>query len=296
MKKKPRGPEKKVRTPERVRQALVRSPARSARRHAAELNISRESVRRNLQRDLRFHPYTITVVQELKARDYVQREDFAVRIQVVFEEEENLILMSDEAHFHLNGTVNKQNCRYWSPDNPHNIHQRPLHSDRVKVWCAVAPCGIIGPYFFEENGVTETVNSARYIEMITNFLRPELRRRRINCANVWFQQDGATAHTANELMTIARNMFPGHLISRFGDVPWPPRSPDLSTCDFFFLWGYLKWRVYAHKTRTLNDLKEVIRQEIRPIGRQLLARVMDDFKKKSWKLHPRRWSSYRYHF
>ena len=48
-----------------------------------------------------------------------------------------------------------------------------------------------------------------------------------------FQQDGATAHTANESMTIVRNMFPGHLISRFGDVPWLPRSPDLSTCDFF---------------------------------------------------------------
>ena len=29
--------------------------------------------------------------------------------------------------------------------------------------------------------------------------------------------------------------------------------------------------------RTLNDLKEDIRQEIRPINRQLLARVMDDF-------------------
>jgi len=28
----------------------------------------------------------------------------------------------------------------------------------------------------------------------------------------------------------------------------------------------------------LNDLKEAIRQEIRPIDRQLLARVMDDFK------------------
>ena len=49
---------------------------------------------------------------------------------------------------------------------------------------------------------------------------------------MWFQQDGATAHTANESMTIVRNMFPGYLISRFGDVPWPPRSPDLSTCDF----------------------------------------------------------------
>ena len=30
----------------------------------------------------------------------------------------------------------------------------------------------------------------------------------------------------------------------------------------------------------LNDLKEAIRQEIYPIDRQLLARVMDDFKKR----------------
>jgi len=48
----------------------------------------------------------------------------------------------------------------------------------------------------------------------------------------------------------------------------------------FFGGRYLKSRVYAHKPRTLNDLKEAIRQEIRPIDRQLLARVMDDLKKK----------------
>ena len=81
-------------------------------------------------------------------------------------------------------------------------------------------------------------------------------------------------------MTIVRNMFPGHLISRFGDVPWPPRSPDLSMCDFF-LWGYLKSRVYAHKPCTLNDLKEAVCQEICPINCQLLAHVMDAFKKKA---------------
>ena len=94
-----------------------------------------------------------------------------------------------------------------------------------------------------------------------------------------FQQDRATAHNANQSMTIVQNMFPGHLISRFGDVPWPPRTPDLSTCDFF-LWGYFKSRVYTHKPRMLNDLKAVIRQEIRPIDRQLLARVVEDFKKR----------------
>ena len=80
-------------------------------------------------------------------------------------------------------------------------------------------------------------------------------------------------------MTVVRNMFPGHFISRFGDVLWPPLSPDLSMCDFF-LWGYLKSRVYAHKPCMLNDLKEAIRQEIRPIDRKLLARVVDDFKKR----------------
>ena len=43
----------------------------------------------------------------------------------------------------------------------------------------------------------------------------------------------------------------------------------------------MKSRVYIQKPRTLNDLKEAIRQEIRPINRQLLARVMDDLKKKA---------------
>ena len=45
---------------------------------------------------------------------------------------------------------------------------------------------------------------------------------------------------------------------------------------WFFLWGYLKSRVYTNKPRTLNDFKEAIRQEIRPIDRQLMARVVDD--------------------
>jgi len=65
---------------------------------------------------------------------------------------------------------------------------------------------------------------------------------------------------------------------RFGDVPWPPRSPDLSSCDFF-LWGYLKGRVYTHKPHNLKELKDAIRQEVLTIDQQLLARAMDDFKR-----------------
>lgn len=39
-------------------------------------------------------------------------------------------------------------------------------------------------YFFEENGLTVTVNPDRYINMINNFLEPELIRRRISRHNL----------------------------------------------------------------------------------------------------------------
>jgi len=64
------------------------------------------------------------------------------------EDPEIVILRSDKAHFHLNGSVNKQNFRYWSTINPRQVHEHPLHCDRVTVWAAVAKFGVIGPYFF----------------------------------------------------------------------------------------------------------------------------------------------------
>jgi len=114
--------------------------------------------------------------------------------------------------------------------------------------------------------------------MLNNFLKPEWRKRRrtINPLNVWFQQDGAPPHTATATMNVTRMMFPGRLISRFGDVQWPPRSPDLTACEFF-LWGYLKSRVYASKFCTLDDLKDPIRAEISIINEELLQRVYSNF-------------------
>ena len=61
-------------------------------------------------------------------------------------------------------------------------------------------------------------------------------------------------------------------------VPWPPRSPDMSSCDYF-LWGYLKGRVYTHKPRNLGELKDPILQDVLTIDQQLLAQAMDDFKR-----------------
>ncbi|GFT38848.1 uncharacterized protein TNCV_1585451 [Trichonephila clavipes] len=40
------------------------------------------------------------------------------------------ILFSDEAHFWLNGYVNKQNCRIWSEANPQVYVETPLYPEK----------------------------------------------------------------------------------------------------------------------------------------------------------------------
>jgi len=102
-------------------------------------------------------------------------------------------MMSDEAHFHLNGFVNKQNCQFWAAENPLELHHRPLHSSKVTVWCSVLKVGIVGPYFFEDWETAVSVTSARYVNMLNNFLCPELQKCGVNMREMWFQQDGATA-------------------------------------------------------------------------------------------------------
>ncbi|GFX68763.1 hypothetical protein TNCV_4070071 [Trichonephila clavipes] len=49
----------------------------------------------------------------------------------------------DEAHFWLNGYVNKQNCRSWSEANPQVYVETPLHPEKLTVWCALWAGGIL---------------------------------------------------------------------------------------------------------------------------------------------------------
>lgn len=277
-KTKHRGPNKTVRTPEniaRVRASIERSPKRSVRKRAQALRLCKTSLLRILHKDLNLHPYKIQIVQALKPTDYPARLHFS-EIMLTRGIDIHNLWFSDEAHFHLSGYTNKQNCRYWAPENPQELHQRPLHSPKVTVWCAVSSMGIIGPYFFEDNAENAvTVTSFRYVEMINEFLTPQLNVFPRN-EDTWYQQDGATSHTTRGAISALQELFPDHIISRRGDIEWPPRSPDLSPCDYF-LWGYLKHKVFADKPRSIQELKEQIREKITNIPLEMLHGVMQNF-------------------
>ncbi|GFV69069.1 transposable element Tc1 transposase [Trichonephila clavipes] len=182
---------------------------------------------------------------------------------------------SDEAHFWLNGYVNKQNCRIWSEANPQVCVETPLHPEKLTVWCALWAGGIIGPYFFKnDEGHNVTVNGDRYRAMITNFFIPELNNHDVQ--ELWFQQDGATCHTARAKIDLLKDTFGDRLISRFGPVNWPPRSCDLTPVDYF-LWGYVKSLVYADKPQTLDHLEDNIRRVIADIRPQMLGKVIENW-------------------
>ncbi|GFY03434.1 uncharacterized protein TNCV_3131921 [Trichonephila clavipes] len=95
--------------------------------------------------------------------------------------------------------------------------------------------------------------------MITNFFIPELNNHDVQ--ELWFQQDGATCHTARATNDLLKDTFGDRLISRFGPVNWSPRSCDLTPLDYF-LWGYVKSLVYADKPQTLDHLEDKIRRVI----------------------------------
>jgi len=136
---------------------------------------------------------------------------------------------------------------------------------------------LIGPYLFENDIVQAVaVNGYRYHDMLNIFFIPKSKQW-MYVADIHLQQDGVTCHTAMENMTLLRGPFPGKLISRFGDVEWPARSPDLSSLDFYF-WGYLKERVYRDNPKTIAKLKEAITTEIRSIGPGVNSAVMNSMK------------------
>ncbi|GFT30321.1 uncharacterized protein TNCV_2376251 [Trichonephila clavipes] len=135
------------------------------------------------------------------------------------------ILFSDEAHFWLNGYVNKQNCRIWSEANPQVYVETPLHLEKL--------------------------------------------------TELWFQQDGATCHTARATIDLLKDTLGDRLSSRFEPVNWLLRSWDLTPLDYF-LWGYVKSLVYADKPQTLDHLEDNIRRVIADIRPQMLEKVIEN--------------------
>ena len=237
-------------------QTFVENSNQSAKRVSLQLQIPRTSLRR-LMKSLKLHVYRPRLFQALNEDDFDRRMEFAEWFQVMSEADPNFsrsILWTDEATFKTNGLVNRHNCVYYDFENPNIVVTQELNAPGVCVWGGICSYTIIGPYFHDG-----TVNGPKYLEMLQE-VKIELDNNDIfRGKRIIWQQDGAPCHYATDVRNFLNENF-DEWIGRRGKTEWPPRSPDLTPCDFS-MWGVLKDRVYKTKIRNLDHLKERIEEE-----------------------------------
>ncbi|GFX71616.1 hypothetical protein TNCV_2696041 [Trichonephila clavipes] len=137
------------------RNAQAREDQRStSKKWSPNLIICTEENSKLLHKNWRFFQFLLLCCQVIYSQfgfaihqnDHQARRRFVEWAQdeiVVVPDFHKRILFSDEAHFWLNGYVNKQNCRIWSEASPQVYVETPLHPEKLTVWCALWAGGIL---------------------------------------------------------------------------------------------------------------------------------------------------------
>lgn len=263
----------------RIQEAFRSRPIKSTHQASRELQIPQPTIWRVLRRRLLMKPYRLKLVQALSEADKVKRIEFCEFVIEQMEKDQLFIsklVFSDEATFHINGKVNRHNCRIWGTENPRETIQHERDSPKVNVFCAISTNKVFGPFFFEG----ATVTGQTYLKMLQNWLFPQLEE---EARQFIFQQDGAPPHWHLSVRAYLNERYPNQWIGRQSASDralhhWPPRSPDLTPCDFF-LWGYVKNMVFRPpQPANIEKLKEKITAAIQTATPEMLLRVWDEFK------------------
>ena len=138
------------------------------------------------------------------------------------------------------------------------------------VYFALSVKKIYRPHYFKS-----IVINNKYLHMFQNWFW----QRYLDTAEYkkyYFQQDGASPHTSNLVQDCLHQKFGTKFLSK---EKWPPRSLDLNPCDFF-LWGYLKSKVYHPLPSNIEELKANIDREIKSINADMLKNSFENFRKR----------------
>jgi hypothetical protein len=86
---------------------------------------------------------------------------------------------------------------------------------------------------------------------------------RVTCARSYYETKSVT-----KVQRVFRRQF---TVGRHGRVPSRNTIPD------FFLWGFLKDRVFRRRITTIQELKQAIVEEVAAIDEDLRRRVSGNF-------------------
>lgn len=131
---------------------------------------------------------------------------------------------------------------------------------------------VIGPIFLRER-----VTAASYSRFLENELQDILDEFTLaELINMHFQQDGHPAHSSRLARDVLNRLFPGRWIGIGGFVEFPPRSPDLTVLDFF-IWGYVKSRIFFRSPQTPEQMELAITEAFAEITPEMLSNARKNF-------------------
>jgi hypothetical protein len=128
------------------------------------------------------------------------------------------------------------------------------------------------------NQSSAVLTADSFLEMLESWLLSQLNS---NHDSYILQLDGAPLHFHRNLRVFL-NRVPQRWIgcaAANGDdslLPWPPCSPDLTSCDLF-LWEFVNGSVYTPLPRSIHELRDQITHALQAITEDMLHRVLDEF-------------------
>lgn len=273
---------------------LLKATDLSTRKITASLNranipISRRTVQR-VSKSLNLRSYKRAHCQKLSDTDFDRRFEFAQKMHRHLEIAKDIniedIIFSDECILGPNLGSNRQNDRIRrviGDFDPYESLHESARTKSVHVFVAIhSKAGVIGPYFIEDiddpEDLRKTLTAHRYVTFLRNQFVPDLGRKltQEQFDRCWFQQDGASSHSAQLSLQFLRQIFGSRVISLKTSFEWPPHSPDCNPLDYWF-WSFMKTILIGYEVETLEDFKLCIPLACSSISVDDCKKAIDDF-------------------
>lgn len=248
-------------------------PEGSIREASFALRLSYSSIWKILRKH-NFWPFKFQLTQTLHEGDDLRRLVFCEWLLVRSQEDEHIckkILWSDECKFSKNGLFNRRNTHHWDDVN-HHLHQNTRDQTfwSFNVWCGLKDDRVVGPFFYDHN-----LNGDHYLFFIENEITNYVEDLPLaEYAQMFYQQDGAPPHNRRDVTFALYQLFGDQWIGNGGPIRWPARSPDLTPLDFF-LWGYLKDKVYGQgrPLTSKEDCQDKIRASLNELSPESIRKA-----------------------
>ena len=148
-----------------VHQCYIRKQKLSIRKASKQLKMTRYKVRKILKRVLRKRAFKPQTFQKLTPSQKLRRVTDLKSLLKINQIRSilNRTWFTDESYFTTDGIVHKRNQFYWAINkddvDPVIVEKFPV---KLHVWAAVSSRGVIGPYFFHQNGKNVSVTADKY--------------------------------------------------------------------------------------------------------------------------------------